>query len=179
MHRSTRFSAHVSLATVIYAYPWLSHRQIRLQTLIVDVLIMFDKPLQTNVTPDKRIGGLPFHYEDKEYYQICENNMVLGGMTFATLKEARQRLRGLMSELEYMAFGWYKVTQRLPHLPVRNTLGTVRQYGDGSKVKVTYTIRKVTMQAMMPASPSPSAGRSPLGVLGGVDGLPEGQNVLL
>ena len=39
--------------------------------------------------------------------------------------------------------GWYEVAQRLPHLPVTDTLGIRKVYADGEAEHTTYTIRKI------------------------------------
>ena len=124
--------------------------------------------------------GVALDYRPVDYYQIYEDGRQLAGMAFVTRKEARRRLRGLVHELQYMARGWYAVQPRLPHLPVGNALGVTRCYGDGSVVKVTYTVRKVSVNAAVPVlPPAPSAGLSPRGDAVTADGgLLGGGNVL-
>ena len=129
---------------------------------------MFYNPQTTPVTTDVPVGGISLTTTvDTTYYQIYEDGRPLNGMAFATIKEARQQLRSLLIALTHASFGWFTVTQRLPYMPVRNTLGVVKSYGDGSSVRVMYTIRPVVVQSVrFAANAMPSAGQPPHGVAG-------------
>lgn len=95
----------------------------------------------------RRVGNL-FPWGTTRY-QIYEDGLPLLGMGFETEQEARQRLRGIVHELQHASMGWYRIESRLPsYLPVRNVLGVRKVYGDGSTVNVTYVIRRITLQAV-------------------------------
>ena len=62
-------------------------------------------------------------------YQIYEDGLPLLGMGFETEQKARQRLRGIIDELQHASMGWYHVESRLPsYLPIRNVLGVRKVY---------------------------------------------------
>jgi hypothetical protein len=83
-----------------------------------------------------------------EYYQIFENGKPLIGLIFLTKKEATSYLRSIPIELERLSttLGWYKVEQRLPHLPTLSILGIRKTYADNTIEDITYTIKHVTLQ---------------------------------
>lgn len=83
--------------------------------------------------------------EPAEYFQIYENGMPLAGLSFHGIKDARNRLRGLVDELNIASNGWYRVENRSA-LKVRNVLGVRKIYSDGSAVNTTYVIRRIKMK---------------------------------
>ncbi len=95
-----------------------------------------------------RYIGIPQQYSGLPcYFQVYEDGRPLAGLHFATVREARQRLRRLEEELRQASMGWYRVEARnSQYRPIRNIFGIRKIYGDGSSVNQTYVIRKISLR---------------------------------
>lgn len=87
-------------------------------------------------------------YIQNHYFQLFEDGRPLEKQTFETLRHARVRLKTLFPILKsHGDLMGHTVDQRLASIPIRNTLGVRYTYANGDEIKVTYSIRRVSLKA--------------------------------
>ncbi|MDN5274246.1 MAG: hypothetical protein JWP06_147 [Candidatus Saccharibacteria bacterium] len=86
---------------------------------------------------------------NQDYYQIYEGIYPLKDKCYPDIRTARVRLKELYSILQdHGSTLGYTVENRIPMIPIRNTLGVRLTYADGSSIHRTYTIRHVQLRAI-------------------------------
>ena len=86
---------------------------------------------------------------NQEYYQIYDGAHPLIDNNYPDVRTARIRLKELYLILQDHGTSLgYTVENRIPLIPIRNTLGVRLTYADGNSIHRTYTIRHIRLRAV-------------------------------
>jgi len=86
---------------------------------------------------------------NQDYYQIYDGLHPLKGKSYSDIRTARIHLKELYVILQdHGSTLGYNVENRIPMIPIRNTLGVRLTYADGNTIHRTYTIRHVRLRAV-------------------------------